>query len=64
MLQIYLVNTLDKSKSKLSVKLSKFLECSDVLRVISKGYIAMSHNMAKAHSPITLNISLPCNAKS
>ena len=52
---MYLVTTLIKSKSKLSVKLSKLFESSDVLKVISEGCIVMFHNMAKAHLPITLN---------
>ena len=47
------VTTLSNSKSKLSVKLSKFFENSDVLRVISEVCIGMSRSVAKAHSQIT-----------
>lgn len=60
-LYIYSVTTLSNSKSKLSVKLSKLFENSDVLKVVSEGCIAMSRNVAKAHSQITWTKF--CNSK-
>ena len=53
-LQIYLVTTLSKSKSQLSVELFKFSVGCDVVKIISKTCIATLCNMAKVHSPITL----------
>ena len=56
-LQIYLVATLSKSKSWPSVKLSKFCGGCDTLKVINGRCITTSLDVAKIHSPITLNES-------
>lgn len=52
---------MSKSNSKLFIKLCKFFESSDLLKITSEARIVTYHIMAKAYSPKILNRS--CNSK-
>lgn len=57
LLQINLVTTLNRPKSKLSVELSKLFGDSSVFKVMNNGCITTSHNLTKADIPIVLSKS-------
>lgn len=52
---------MSKSNSKLFIKLCKFFESSDLLKITSEARIVTYHIMAKAYSPKILSRS--CNSK-